>query len=1393
MPDPPIGPKGVGYDPKDQPTTQDKIAAARANQKSEPPKAPGAPAATAPPPMFTGEATVVVEDTFQQLFPPDFVWFVNSEDNTLGVLQDPRIRVFVMGIEISPWVTQVQWAQDAKAEVLTSNASVTLKSMKDLFMLTEENLFEDLWRDQVVDWRTSEAPKRKLFQYKTINNVYDLRTKVNRWNLNPNTCIFHNSDTIRIFAKMPWTLEDCWQPVFTGYIEDPNVTRHQLTGEQTITFQAVTIADKLNKARVMTNPQAASLIAVSSSQTQQVRLPGAGDALYQSTNSFDSAELFNDVANPRQQHNFLYNTSIKSICEFIFYGDKIDDENETLSWDKANKENATPEGQRIAKMKKQGELQNQLAGLKSRLKMMELAYPPTKTYDDEGNVTSSTDSARVAKLKEKIKSVEAEIAAGEKSQDSINASNATADQALKTDAEKTKAAADKAQKEHDDYAKALAQKYPNGDIPDSEKEQLSKLQAEADAAKKAADISSSKYATITPEGVIRKHGFGFLHPDLFIIEDYPYTGQVLPVDTTQATNANGDAVKEKTISDQQQQQQANQPPPDTTRKEDTAAPPGTTPPLKKVWPVSTKQQSTSYGSFWYFRQQNGAGDAKRYHHTGIDVFAGQGSTLYAPIDGRIQRINLDWGNSREGGTYIEFLGDDGYLHRFMHLSYVETSLSVGQKITVQTVLGKTGGAKGASGSGSSTTGAHLHWDIQATKGGKLKTESDGHGNFVNPNAWFADTSIMSSDPAAVTNDQKRAAEKAAADARKARDANQEIDAEISLRDSYSSLDRTAEGQWMSIWHARCLFGFANGTPQINDRQTVTTISNRQNASYSDTIETVDPEIFTPKELKSMAEKRPNAWLSEDEVTYIGINSDWLGVYSPHGKSVAVAYKRPKAGFGISRGLEGNEVQSVSYDGTFQSRAQILSEFLQRIDYRWWITGNGDIVIDFPRYDLKPEDYGNWSNYLMVEGEISDDQYKEAFSSVPSAYMIKGGWGGGAPSGANNTAHEVLQVVYQLPNSLIRNGVNIKHISYPYVTNPVQLQMLGGVRINKDIANAIQIPMGNLPPILTITPNCPIYLFQQDAYAMVDQVRFQWSIGGDKIQYNMNLDTSAIRVRMTREQAYLEDLMDESDATYKDAIKKLRDEKLTNEEKIKRLDELKQNRGRVPEITPANYQKWLGDKNLSGVPRYRHIQGKSSLIMDYRKAFTQNLAELGRYQTGALQAGDIMSPILVGSPQVALANSDRSSEKTGCSNSITFTSTEIVLGDGRDIESLLNDTGMAEDSARAGDTTITNTTKPGFDKAKECPEDLAKGMSDISKTNGIDPATHQAIMAYGNTVSNFQPAYAEYGQDGEKISNNEGIFGLQSSQVPDNMPKGESLPEYTPPAADGPPASEPQQA
>lgn len=1259
---------------------------------------PAPPYAPAPDPRLDNSGTsseIVGEITKQKLLPPDFHWFTDGSDqDTVGVLQDMQIRVFIMGVEVTEYLTNFSWSNNAAPDNINPSASVRLTGNNETFMLTEDNIFNNRWKDQEFDFRTSEAIKRRIFKYKSLENVYDLKTQSSRWNLNPNTCIFHSGDTIRAFARIPWTMQDAWMPIFNGYLLDPQVTM-QATNSYSIDATCVTIAEKLNRARIHYNPMAHSVMAVSlGKDNTTARPPQYADQVFQ-TSALDTSNMFNDesISQKRLARSFLTNTSIRSILEYIFYGNEVENKEDSElttqgvrnKQQKANQSKESKETQKVQLARDINDIQGQIKVLE-RKKRNWIAVDP-----------GQTQSPRVQSIDKKIEELKADLKAKEAEQKAAqaNPANSQNNQGQNTNPTST------------DQTKV-------GETGDK---------------------------TQTPDGsVVRKYGFGMLHPDLFVIEDFPFTGETTVNDAVEDVAASTPAPKSEVPAGQ-------------TSTSPTPAPAPTESGFKKCWPAGPY----NYISSPYLEPNHGGPNNSTKHiHMGIDITSGKkgeinGKPLFAPIDGTITIAKLDSRLKVGSGHSIELKGDDGKYHRFYHLLSVDTS--EGKKVKAGDVIGKIGGLNGVAGSGDSS-GAHLHWEVSEKSAAQKKLP------YIDPSRWFNNLPAQNTTPSSVTTPPKSVDGKPVPPGPgqpvTLEQINSQIDSELNLKDSWdTTIDLEEEAKKMEEWHARCLFGFASGVPIKED-----------GSQYS--VEDVDPEIYSPKDFKNFTTGRPNAWLSRDEVTFIGNNSDWLGVYSPHGKAVSVAYKRPKSGFGINGGQADPQVFSIANETATISRSQILSEFLTLIDYRWWVTGNGDVVVDFPHYDLKPENFGGWENYFMIEGEIWDHSYKENFNEIPSTFIIRGGYGGIAkPNEVNNTT----EVIYQLPHVLIRNGVKLKTLSYPQIHHVKQLSMIGMVQISKTLANSVQLQMGSLPPILMITPNVPIYLAHADSYGVVDSTSFTWQIGSNKIKSDLKIDVSAIRIRMTPEQAFLEDMSIEDSQEYQTQLQLLRDDSWKDAaEKQKKLQELKDNEtAKTNNMSARISQKWDGGNNeegdavrgvkdaYTGIVRYKHIQGRGSLMMDYRKTFEQTVKDADSYRMDSTTTFSIKQPlpITVGTPGI---------------NSIQPNRTTVLknLGDGLFISPTVP-TQPLDDSGY-------------FTQAKEPSPDVQEIIDRNLQEGRVNPNAQQALNDHMNMVSGFQPDFVSYNSDGTlDQSSGMGLMGLTPGVVDQLNPKptGMSVTDFKP--------------
>ncbi|MEU8422319.1 M23 family metallopeptidase [Micromonospora sp. NPDC048835] len=98
------------------------------------------------------------------------------------------------------------------------------------------------------------------------------------------------------------------------------------------------------------------------------------------------------------------------------------------------------------------------------------------------------------------------------------------------------------------------------------------------------------------------------------------------------------------------------------------------------------------------------GHLRRGSRGGIDFGMGVGTALPACGAGTIQNIP----NNGGGGHTVTIHHADGYRSQYLHLS--QFLLADGSSVGAGTIVGRSGGAAGAPGSGSST-GPHLHWHM----------------------------------------------------------------------------------------------------------------------------------------------------------------------------------------------------------------------------------------------------------------------------------------------------------------------------------------------------------------------------------------------------------------------------------------------------------------------------------------------------------------------------------------------------------------------------------------------------------------------------------------------------------------------------------------------------------
>lgn len=121
-----------------------------------------------------------------------------------------------------------------------------------------------------------------------------------------------------------------------------------------------------------------------------------------------------------------------------------------------------------------------------------------------------------------------------------------------------------------------------------------------------------------------------------------------------------------------------------------------------------------------------------HEHKGLDIRGKQGDKLDALTGGTVSFIKYDDGsaldpdrkkNTTAGGTTVGVKMPDGNTYFYAHMSNVNSSLKVGQKVNTGDFIGNVGGTPGVAGSGNSTTGSHLHLGYMNSAGTNMDPEN----------------------------------------------------------------------------------------------------------------------------------------------------------------------------------------------------------------------------------------------------------------------------------------------------------------------------------------------------------------------------------------------------------------------------------------------------------------------------------------------------------------------------------------------------------------------------------------------------------------------------------------------------------------------------------------------
>ncbi len=267
------------------------------------------------------------------------------------------------------------------------------------------------------------------------------------------------------------------------------------------------------------------------------------------------------------------------------------------------------------------------------------------------------------------------------------------------------------------------------------------------------------------------------------------------------------------------------------------------------------------------------------------------------------------------------------------------------------------------------------------------------------------------------------------------------------------------------WHTLCLFGY-DGRNRVQGEKVV-----------------VSAITSVTRGAKIALDKPFNRrWLTQAEARSIGAETTHDGAWAPHAMFLHMLL--PAEGTGARNLLDFDAFNASGNQLEFRGKLDILQDFSNRIDYQFWVTPMGDIVVEFPQYDFYPRDYGEYEHVFRVDKHLQSDNIQDEAGEMTTAVIASGRI---SPASEANIEDQFQpKAVVVAPLMMIRYGVVEHELALPFISHAPSLKRLAQIAFQKKLAesNRMDMQFDYRPFIL---PNRPMENFERQRMALTTAI------------------------------------------------------------------------------------------------------------------------------------------------------------------------------------------------------------------------------------------------------------------------------------------------------------------
>jgi len=254
-------------------------------------------------------------------------------------------------------------------------------------------------------------------------------------------------------------------------------------------------------------------------------------------------------------------------------------------------------------------------------------------------------------------------------------------------------------------------------------------------------------------------------------------------------------------------------------------------------------------------------------------------------------------------------------------------------------------------------------------------------------------------------------------------------------------------------------------------------------------------------------------LTEEEVNLIGFGTTTNGPWAPDNSFFHSLL--PNGGSGS--GLTSYQFEPGGDTKAFSTRLALINEYTDILDYKWYISPIGDVIMEFPFYDFYPEDLGDIENLFKVKYDIINETFADETGDMTTVLELHG-----TPPNKNGTGAAVQampaalqpRVFVWCPILLPRLGFKQQLLQYGFIGSTTVLAGLGIVKFQKLLLEASKWTL-NMIAREGLGLNRPIYSEDSFRMGLIAGVSYAYSFESTQ---SISLNITAVK-RLRRDRTF----------------------------------------------------------------------------------------------------------------------------------------------------------------------------------------------------------------------------------------------------------------------------------